>query len=153
MKTFIYKSKHFLPVDIVTAWNFFSNPKNLREITPVWLNFRIINKLPDKMYAGLKIKYKVSPVLGIPLTWITEITLVNEPYLFIDEQLKGPYKLWRHMHTFEETNGGILMTDTVEYAVPFGKIFPFINNLFVSKKIEEIFTYRKKVLEEKFGKE
>ena len=147
---FEFKDKQFLQTDIKTAWKYFSNPKNLPEITPDWLNFRIKSDIPENMHEGLIIKYKVSPLLNISSNWITEITHVKEPYFFVDEQIKGPYKMWIHQHTFEEKNGGIEMTDTVYYEIPFNFIGNILNSLLIKKKVKEIFNYRRAVLKKKF---
>ncbi len=96
MKVYQLKTIQNLPIGIDKAWEFFSNPNNLSVITPEWLNFKVTSKLPDKMYAGMIISYKVHPVLGIPNTWVTEITHVKEPFYFVDEQRFGPYKMWHH---------------------------------------------------------
>ncbi|MGQ9644787.1 MAG: SRPBCC family protein [Ignavibacterium sp.] len=152
MKIYQLKSSQILPISLSTAWKFFSDPKNLSKITPKWLNFEIISKLPDRMYAGLIITYKVKPMLNIPQTWVTEITHVNEPNYFVDEQRFGPYKMWHHEHTFTEIPGvGVEMRDIVTYVVPFGLLGRIANSLFVRKKVLEIFEYRKEVLLKMFG--
>jgi ligand-binding SRPBCC domain-containing protein len=152
MKIYQYKTTQKLIISKNDAWNFFSNPSNLSKITPPWLNFQVTSSLPEKMYAGLIISYTVRPLLNIPNNWITEITHVNEPNYFVDEQRFGPYKMWHHEHIFKETdNGKILMEDIVSYAVPFGFIGRIVNSIIISKKISEIFNYRRKVLEKIFG--
>lgn len=152
MKIYQLKSSQILPISLSTAWKFFSDPKNLSKITPKWLNFEITSNLPNRMYAGLIITYKVRPLLNIPQTWVTEITHVNEPYYFVDEQRFGPYKMWHHEHIFTEIpDVGVEMQDIVSYAVPFGILGRIANYLFVRKKVLEIFEYRKKVLYKMFG--
>ncbi len=142
-----------LPIDIDTAWNFFSSPKNLSKITPDYMNFRIISNFKeDKMYPGLFIIYKVSPIFGISMTWITEITQISEKKYFIDEQRSGPYKIWHHEHHFKVTNEGVEMSDLLYYKLPFGFIGKIINFLFVGKKVKSIFDYREKILNEMFSK-
>ncbi|GAB4301567.1 MAG: SRPBCC family protein [Ignavibacteriaceae bacterium] len=150
MKIITFKTKQFLPVNIDDAWSFFSNPENLPEITPPWLNIKVISELPDKMYEGMIITYKVYPFLGIPSNWVTEITVVREKTLFIDEQRFGPYKFWHHQHHFRENYNGVDMTDIVNYALPFDPLSRTINNLFIEKKVKEIFEYRKEVLRKLF---
>ncbi len=99
------------------------------------------------MYAGLIVTYLVRPLFNIPQTWVTEITHVNEGNYFVDEQRFGPYKMWHHEHIFKESdNGKILMEDIVSYAVPFGFIGGIVNSIVISKKINEIFNHRRKVL-------
>lgn len=152
MKIYQYKTSQKLNISKNNAWEFFSNPANLSKITPPWLSFQVTSSLPDKMYAGLIITYFVRPLLNIPQTWVTEITHVNEPNYFVDEQRFGPYKMWHHEHIFNETNDGkILMEDIVSYAVPFGFIGRIVNSIVISKKINEIFNYRRKILEKMFG--
>ena len=150
MKIHQFRSKQFLPINIETAWEFFSNPNNLPVITPPWLNFEITTRLDDKMYAGMIITYLVRPLLNIPTTWVTEITHVRQPYFFVDEQRFGPYKFWHHQHIFREAQGGIEMEDIVSYAVPFGFIGRIANSLMISKKINQIFSFRSSVLSELF---
>lgn len=142
--------EQFLPVTIEQAWDFFSNPKNLDEITPAAMSFHIISDLPDKVYEGLIIKYKIKPMLNIPVTWITRISMVNAPFCFMDEQLKGPYKVWKHEHHFKSVDGGVLMTDILNYDIGKGIIGSIAGKLFVHKKVKEIFEFRRKKLEELF---
>ena len=150
MKIYQFRSKQFLPISIKEAWEFFSNPNNLPKITPPWLNFEVTTQLDSKMYAGMIITYLVRPLLNIPTTWVTEITHVREPNFFVDEQRFGPYKLWHHQHIFSESENGTEMEDIVTYAVPFGFIGRIANNLIISKKINQIFSFRSRVLLELF---
>ena len=147
-----FKSEQFLPTTIDKAWDFFSSPGNLNLITPENMRFTIKTELPEKVFTGLLISYKVSPVPLIRFNWTTKITGVNEPYYFIDEQIRGPYKIWRHEHQFREINGGVLMTDIVTYEI--GKYFFgwLAGKLFVHRKVKEIFNYRYSKLEELFPK-
>lgn len=152
MKIYQLKTSQILPVSLTTAWKFFSDPKNLSKITPNWLNFEITSHLPSRMYAGMIISYKVRPIFNIPQTWITEITHVNEPFYFVDEQRFGPYKMWHHEHIFNEIpDVGVEMQDIVTYVLPFGFLGRLANSLFVRKKVLEIFEYRKEVLKRMFG--
>jgi len=150
LKIYQFRSKQFLPISIKEAWEFFSNPNNLPKITPPWLNFEVTTQLDSKMYAGMIITYLVRPLLNIPTTWVTEITHVREPNFFVDEQRFGPYKLWHHQHIFSESENGTEMEDIVTYAVPFGFIGRIANNLIISKKINQIFSFRSRVLLELF---
>lgn len=152
MKLYQLKTSQKLPISIQTAWEFFSNPTNLSKITPLWLNFEVRTKLPEKMYCGMIITYFVRPLLNIPQTWVTEITHVNQPNYFVDEQRFGPYKFWHHQHSFTITeDGGVIMDDIVSYVIPFGFLGRIINYFIVSKKVKEIFDYRKTVLEKMFA--
>ena len=137
-----------LPITLGEAWEFFSDPSNLNKMTPGDMNFRITSDLGNgRMYAGMIITYKVSPVLSIPLTWVTEITQVKDQEFFIDSQVHGPYRFWHHQHLFREVPGGVEMTDIVSYALPFDPLSRPINSLLVEKKVKEIFKFREKKLE------
>ncbi len=142
-----------LPITLEKAWDFFSNPLNLKEITPAYMDFRVTSD-PDflsKMYAGQIITYTVKPILGIPLFWMTEITHVQDKQFFVDEQRVGPYVMWHHQHHFTPIDGGVEMTDLVHYRLPLGPLGDIAKLLFVKKQLDQIFDYRWKVLEEKFG--
>ena len=152
MKIYQLKTSQKLPISLEKAWNFFSSPANLSKITPSWLNFEVRTELPEKMYAGMIITYFVRPLLNIPQIWVTEITHVSKPNYFVDEQRFGPYKMWHHEHIFTELkDGGIEMHDIVSYVVPFGIIGRIMNKLIISKKINQIFNYRKTVLDNMFS--
>ena len=118
MKIYQLKTKQKLAIPLEDAWNFFSDPGNLPKITPPWLNLKVTSDLPDKMYEGMIITYKVYPFAGIPSNWVTEITKMKEKIFFIDEQRFGPYKFWHHQHHFKEVDEGIEMEDIVTYALP-----------------------------------
>jgi ligand-binding SRPBCC domain-containing protein len=134
------------------AWDFFSSPANLQRITPAEMGFKIISRFHGlRMYPGQLIEYKVRPLLGIPVYWMTEITQVQEPVYFIDQQRFGPYTLWHHQHHFKAIPGGVEMTDIVHYRIPLGILGDLANWLFVKKKLEGIFQYRYKAVEELFG--
>jgi len=146
------RQEQFLPISINEAWEFFSSPKNLNRVTPKELYFEITSEVPDKMYEGLIIGYKIKPMLNIKVNWCTEITHIKHLEYFIDEQRKGPYKIWHHEHHFKEVEGGIIMTDLLYYDI--GKsIFGWIaGKLFVNKKVKEIFEYRYQTLNHYFEK-
>ena len=153
MKVYTFKTVQRLPISLEQAWDFFSSPANLKEITPAKLNFKILDDYQgEKMYAGQVISYFVSPIFGIPLRWTTEITHVKDREYFIDEQRFGPYALWLHKHFFKEIPGGVEMTDFLHYAVPLGFIGRLANAIVVKGQIDTIFSYRYKLLEERFGK-
>jgi len=152
MGSYTLKTTQRLPISLDAAWDFFSSPRNLKEITPAYMNFKVLsNSDSEKMFAGQIITYTVSPILGIPLFWMTEITHVCDREYFIDEQRFGPYALWHHKHFFKEIPGGIEMTDLLDYKLPLGFLGNIAHTLFVRKQIESIFEYRYKVLVEKFG--
>lgn len=142
-----------LPISVDEAWDFFSNPRNLKEITPDYMGFNITSDFfQDKMYAGMIITYKVTPLLNIPMRWMTEITQVKEKEFFIDEQRIGPYKIWHHQHHFKPIEGGVEMTDIVDYVVPLGILGRLVEPLLVRGKLKEIFDYRQQKMDDLFGK-
>ena len=146
------RSVQKIPVPLEKAWAFFANPANLAQITPPSMDFRVISKWHgDRIYAGQIIEYKVRPLFGWPMYWMTEIVQVQDQTYFIDEQRKGPYRLWHHQHHFREIEGGVEMTDTVHYLVPLGWLGRLMNRLIVRKKLEAIFQYRYAQVESLFG--
>ncbi|PZD79349.1 SRPBCC family protein [Mesonia sp. K7] len=146
----LYKTQQFNQ-SLDEVWDFISNPANLNKITPTDMNFDILSKnLPKKMYQGLIIKYKVTPLLGIKTNWVTEITHLEEKKFFVDEQRVGPYKIWHHQHHLEANRQGVIMTDIVSYQPPLGVIGNLMNHLIIKKKLDAIFDFRQKALEEIF---
>ena len=143
--------KQFVKTDLQTCWDFFSSPANLKRITPSYMGFDVKTEVPAQMYEGLIIAYKVKPVLGIPVEWVTEITHVKDKSFFVDEQRKGPYTMWHHEHHFKEVEGGVEMTDIVSYIIPLGIIGKIVHPFLEKPKLEEIFAYRFKIVEEVFG--
>ena len=141
-----------IPISLEEAWQFFQNPSNLSKITPSEMGFQILSEVPDQMYSGLFIHYKVTPLLGIRMNWTTEITHVKRPHYFVDEQRVGPYRLWHHEHHFKEINGGVEMLDRVNYQLPLGVIGKMVHPFIVEKKLNEIFNHRIKQVEEIFGR-
>lgn len=147
------ESKQFLPIGLDAAWDFFSSPANLSKITPPEMKFVVLTKLgKEPIFSGMKIDYTIRPLLNVPLKWTTLITDVDAPFSFVDRQEKGPYKLWEHTHRFMEVPGGIRMTDTVRYALPFGFLGRLAHAMIVKKKLAGIFHYRTNRLEQLFGK-
>jgi len=144
------KRTQFIKTDLKSAWDFFSSPENLKKITPDYMGFDVTTELPEKMYEGLMIEYTVKPLLGIPMNWITEIKTVKDLEFFVDEQRKGPYKIWHHEHHFKEVDGGVEMTDIVSYELPLGFLGRIMHPILVRKKLDEIFDYRFKAVEEIF---
>ena len=144
------KTKQFVKTDMATCWDFFSDPKNLSKITPQSMGFIVRTELPDKMYEGLMIEYTVRPMLGIPMNWITEIKTVKNHSFFVDEQRKGPYKIWHHEHHFKEVDGGVEMTDIVSYELPLGFLGRLMHPILVKNKLKEIFDYRRQKVDELF---
>jgi ligand-binding SRPBCC domain-containing protein len=152
MKVYKVEYKQLIKASIQEVWDFFSAPANLSKITPPQMNFKIIDMQGDKMFAGQIIRYRVTVLPLVRVGWTTEITEVENGLTFVDEQRKGPYRLWRHRHTFRETAGGVEMTDVVEYAIPFGLMGRLANFLFVAREVKRIFAHRFEVVEKLFNK-
>ncbi len=153
MAVYSIKAIQNIPISLDEAWDFFSHPKNLAKMTPEKLNLKFVNELyGDEMYAGQVMEYKVKPLLGIPLYWMTEITHVQPKQFFVDEQRFGPYTMWHHQHHFKVVDGGIEMTDLVHYKIPGWFLGDIANSLFVRNQLKSIFTYRFQKVEELFGK-
>ncbi|WP_164126460.1 SRPBCC family protein [Sphingobacterium luzhongxinii] len=151
MEYLLYREQQ-LSCDVDTAWNFFSNPHNLANITPIKMQFEVLSKyLEESIYEGMQIDYRVVPIFGIPMRWRTRITHVDTKKSFVDFQERGPYKLWEHTHQFIPNGDGVLMKDSVRYILPTGIFGQLAHELFVKKKLNEIFDYRYQVLESKFN--
>ncbi len=142
MKIYKIETVQEVNVSLDECWSFFSSPQNLQKITPNDMGFQITDFDNKSVYPGQVIQYKVSPLLGIKLSWMTVITAVKDQAYFIDEQRFGPYTLWHHKHFFEATENGTKMTDVVHYALPLGFLGRIMNTLVVKNKLNEIFDYR-----------
>jgi ligand-binding SRPBCC domain-containing protein len=143
MRTFHFKQSQIIPADIESVWRFFASPKNLNQITPSGMNFQIIdNQEPPDMFQGQIIRYKVSPLPLLRVTWITEIAEVVPVSTFVDIQQKGPFTLWQHRHTFKPVPQGVEMIDEVSYQIPFGIIGVLANTILVKRRVQKIFKYR-----------
>jgi ligand-binding SRPBCC domain-containing protein len=145
------KTVQNLPISVKKAWDFLSDPGNLKTITPDYMGFKILEGAEEKMYAGQIIKYIVTPVLRLPLRWVTEITQVEDQKYFVDEQLFGPYSLWHHKHFIKAIPGGVEMIDIVDYKLPLGMLGRIAHPLFVKRQLNQIFNYRYNKLVELFG--
>jgi ligand-binding SRPBCC domain-containing protein len=145
MGFFQFKKTQIIKRPVDEVWDFISNPTNLKVITPDYMGFDITSdNLPDKMYEGMIISYKVSPFLGIKTTWVTEITHIREGSYFVDEQRSGPYKMWHHQHFLEKVPEGTLMKDIISYKPPMGILGDIANRLLINRKLTDIFEYRYK---------
>lgn len=151
MKIYTIDQTQTLPIPREQAWNFFSNPANLEDITPSWLKFRILSDAGEEIYPGMLIKYRVSAIANIPMNWVTEITQAEREKYFIDEQRFGPYKFWHHQHHFRAVENGVEIRDIVNYALPFGIFGRLAHAVKVKGQLQEIFEFRRQFLEEKFG--
>lgn len=149
-KTYTLTCEQWLPLPREALFPFFSDAYNLEVITPPSVRFNVVTPRPIEMRAGALIDYKLR-IRGVPVSWRTRIEVWEEPFRFVDVQLKGPYKLWRHEHRFLEREGGTLCLDRVDYEVPGGVLGPAVNRLFVQNDVKAIFRYRERKLEELFG--
>ncbi len=149
-------SEQILPISLEKAWKFFTNPNNLDRITPKEMQFKITNNPPEKTYLGQIITYKIGILPLVKTNWITEITHFQNPEenpdrrgFFVDEQRFGPYKMWHHEHHFSPTaDGKVMMTDIVNFKLPFGFLGDFFAGPFVKNKVKSIFESRFKILDE-----
>jgi len=151
MKIYRLHTKQKLPITKKEAWDFLSDPKNLKTITPDYMSFDILSGADRKMFPGQIIQYIVTPIFGIKTKWVTEITHVVDHEYFVDEQRFGPYNLWHHKHFIKEIEGGVEMEDIIDYKVPFGTVGQMVHPIIVKPKLDEIFAYRRKKLIEIFG--
>lgn len=151
MKVYTLHTTQKLPISLEEAWQFLSDPKNLKTITPPYMGFHILSGVDRSMYPGQIIEYVVTPVLGIRTKWITEITHVVDRDYFVDEQRFGPYALWHHKHFLKEVEGGVEMEDLIHYKIPLGWLGQWMHPILVQPKLREIFNYRREKLIALFG--
>lgn len=152
MKVYTLKRTQLLPITLDEAWEFFSSPRNLVKITPPFMRFQVqYASGGDKMYAGQIIRYKLYILPNVPSQWVTEITHVQEPHFFIDEQRDGPYALWHHQHRFRAVAGGVQVEDEVNYALPLGLLGRLAHVVFVERTLNAIFNHRFQVLASHFA--
>lgn len=142
--------QQFVPRSREEVFAFFADAQNLEMLTPAFLNFRILTPLPLDMCSGALIDYQIR-LGGIPTRWRTRIETFEAPERFVDVQLAGPYRTWRHVHEFQEAPGGTLVTDRVAYALPFGFLGALAHRLFVRRALQRIFDYRQQRLAEIFA--
>ena len=149
MQTFNLRSSLWLQRPLDEVFDFFADARNLEVLTPPWLQFQMLTTAPIEMRAGAEISYRLK-LHGFPLRWDSEITAWEQPYRFVDEQRRGPYRSWVHEHRFAERDGGTLVMDHVTYAVLGGRL---VQRLFVAPDLRQIFTYRRAKLAELFGRD
>ncbi len=148
----VLRATQTIPASIDECWGFFSDPRNLAKITPEALDFQMLSELPSAIYPGMMIEYRVRPLLGLPMTWLTEITHVEAPLRFVDEQRVGPYAIWHHEHTFTALDAGRTeIRDVVHYVLPFGWLGNIVHPFLVAPELRKIFAFRKKAIVERFG--
>tara|TARA_Y100001960_G_C14714907_1_gene849083 strand:+ start:1092 stop:1553 length:462 start_codon:yes stop_codon:yes gene_type:complete len=149
-KTYKIEQKQTILTNRSEVFEFFSDAFNLELLTPKFLNFRILTPPPINIKEGTIIQYKIS-LFGVPMKWKTEIEKFEPENLFVDNQVKGPYSLWHHTHIFEETENGTLMTDIVNYRLPFGILGRIAHTIFVRRTLKKIFAHRKQEISQLFG--
>ncbi len=154
MPIHVLRTTQVVPATIEVCWAFFSDPRNLAQITPKALDFQILSELPPEVYPGMMIEYRVRPLLGLPMTWLTEITHVERGRRFVDEQRVGPYAIWHHEHTFTALDGGRTeICDVVHYTLPLGWLGNLVHPFLVAPELRKIFTFREQAVRERFGVE
>ena len=147
MREFLFQTELWLPKPRAEIFPFFAEARNLEAITPPWLKFEVLTPAPIEIRAGTLIDYRLR-VHGVPIRWRTEISEWEPPHRFVDRQLRGPYRLWHHTHTFDERDGGTLCGDRVRYR-PRGGVL--VDWLVVRRDVKNIFSYRQRRLKELFG--
>lgn len=147
----IFEAETLLKAPLDTVWDFFSSASNLARITPPEMDFKILGNVQGDIYEGMLINYRVRPLFGIGVFWQTEISEVKKPHEFTDRQLKGPYSMWEHTHTFNRTDQGVLMKDVVRYSLPLGFLGDIAHAVIVKRKIADIFRFRENILRERFN--
>jgi ligand-binding SRPBCC domain-containing protein len=151
MRLHTIREKQTLNLSLPGAWTFFSNPRNLSLLTPPSLGLELGTDQPQEMHPGMILTYRIRPLLGIPMRWVTEITHVVPLRMFVDEQRFGPYRFWHHLHLFREAPGGVEMEDLVHYALPFGPLGRGVNAFITARQVRKIFEFRRLFLDRSFG--
>ncbi len=152
MPIYTLERRQTVRASLQRCWDFFSDPRNLARITPPELGFEIIGDLPAAISPGLMIEYRVRPLLGLPMTWLTEITHAEPPVRFVDEQRVGPYRIWHHEHSFRDLGDGhVELHDLVHYQLPAGPLGALVHPWLVRPQLRRIFSHREKVVAEMFG--
>ncbi|MFQ5990046.1 MAG: SRPBCC family protein [Candidatus Methylomirabilales bacterium] len=147
MKTYIFKSEQWVPRPLEEVFRFFADASNLEILTPPWLHFKILTPGRIQMKPGTLIDYRIR-LHGVPIHWQSEVMVWEPPHRFVDEQRRGPYRIWIHEHSFSTRDGGTVVEDRVEYAVPGGTL---VQKHFVAPDLQRIFDYRRQRLQEIFG--
>ncbi|HEX8904280.1 MAG TPA: SRPBCC family protein [Longimicrobiaceae bacterium] len=143
------EQRQSFPAPMDRVWDFFADPRNLALVTPPEMRLQITSELPERVYAGLLITYRLRPIAGVPVNWVNEITHVERPHRWIDEQRFGPYRFFQHQHHFREIEGGVEMLDLVHYAMPRGA--GPVGRVMVARALRALFAYRGQVLERHLG--
>ena len=151
MKVHSLSQEQTLPISIEEAWAFFSSPRNLEEMTPPGMGFKIVSLPSESLYEGEIIEYSVKVFPGIWIPWVSEVKALKEGESFVDDQISGPFKFWHHRHSFEETDCGTIVRDLIHYSVGFGPFGEIGRHLVVKKQLAAMFEHRRVTLEQKFG--
>jgi ligand-binding SRPBCC domain-containing protein len=147
MAIHVLRTSQEIPTSLEACWAFFSDPQNLARITPASLDFHILSALPATIYPGMMIEYRVRPLFGVPVTWLTEITQVAEARYFVDEQRVGPYAIWHHEHHFRALDEGRTeVRDTIHYVPPFGPIGEILHPWLIAPQLVKIFAFREQAV-------
>lgn len=141
-----------LPISLDAAWDFLCRPEHLRDLTPPGVGLTVTSHIPDRMYPGLIITYRLGLYSMFYFNWVTEITQAEPLSYFIDEQRSGPYRFWHHEHRLRSVEGGVEMKDLIHYALPFGLLGRMVHAAIVKKQLNAIFDYRREVLADRFGR-
>ncbi|MAV39602.1 MAG: hypothetical protein CML12_03375 [Puniceicoccaceae bacterium] len=137
-----FKRVQCIQTDLNSAWNFIRKPSNLNKITPPDMTFNILSDVPEEMYEGLIIRYKIKiPILG-EQNWVSEIKHIVDKHSFVDDQRIGPYQLWYHYHQIRETDRGVEFLDHITYSIPYGPLGAIAHQLYVKNQLKKIFDYR-----------
>jgi len=151
MAIHVLRQVQIVPASIEACWAFFSDPRNLPQITPPELDFRVLRSLPSEIHPGLMIEYRVRPLFGFSVTWLTEITHVRPCEYFADEQRVGPYRLWHHEHYFRRlADGRTEVRDLVHYVLPFSPWADWVHPWLVKPKLAKVFGFREQAIREIF---
>jgi len=151
MKIYHLHFKQELRLSMQEAWDFFSSPFFLNEITPSFFHVDITSPVPSKIYAGLMIRYRMKAVFGLPMSWLSEVSQCEEPKRFVYQQAVGPFKFWSHEVALTASERGILVEDVVFYAMPLGWLGTFFHFLLIGGKLQQIFMTRAQRLETRWG--
>jgi|TARA_B100000953_G_scaffold65793_1_gene52623 hypothetical protein len=151
MKIYELVKTQVIDSSIDNVFDFFAKPENLKTITPEKLSFNIITPTPITMDKGTVIDYTIR-LFGIQVHWRALITRYDPPHEFIDEQIKGPYNFWYHTHKFKEVEGGVEISDRVNYSIPMGVFGQVLHFLWIKRDLEKIFSHRKRIIDNIFVK-
>ena len=149
-RTKVLRRFHVVDADLGEVFRFFEDPLNLERLTPPWLSFSVRSMTDERVRLGTEIEYRLRWQI-FPMRWRSRISELERDVMFADERLSGPYRSWYHRHWFQETPDGVLITDVVEYVLPFGTLGELVHALVVRRQLEAIFDYRRVAIEEVFG--